>query len=181
MTTEHKSQCVPSYHFLTTEQIQSIHAATLELLETEGVDVLHDEARQMLADAGCELKGKHRVLIPGKLVEAAIKTAPSSIIIYNRLGETALHLEDRRIHFGLGTDLAHTYDLETGRLRKSKLKDVETSVRIADALPDIDFIASYALANDSPPNLLYLDSFKSQLEHSTKPIFLRLRVWRISN
>jgi trimethylamine--corrinoid protein Co-methyltransferase len=171
MTSGKNSTCVPSYHFLTAKQIQSIHAATLELLETDGVDVLHDEARQMLTDAGCELQGEHRVLIPGSLVESAIRSAPSSIIIYNRLGETALHLKDRRIHFGLGTDLTHTYDLESGRLRKSQLQDVQVAARLADALPEIDFIASYALANDSPPNLLYLDSFKSQLEHSTKPIF----------
>ncbi len=171
MIDENDSRCIPAYQFLTTAQIQSIHTATLELLETEGVDVRHDEARQMLADAGCRRQGDHRVLIPGGLVEAAIRSAPSSIIIYNRLGKKALHLEDRQIHFGLGTDLAHTHDLETGRLRKSKLKDVQTAAHIADALPEIDFIASYALANDSPPNLLYLDSFKSQLEHSTKPIF----------
>ena len=30
---------------------QSFHTATLELLETVGGDVHHDEARQMLADA----------------------------------------------------------------------------------------------------------------------------------
>ena len=171
MISGQKSQCTPSYRVLTEDQIDLIHTTTIELLETQGVDVLHDEARQMLADAGCRLEGDRRVLIPGRLVEAAIKSAPSSVIVYNRLGKKAMQLEDRCIHFGLGTDLAHTYDLETGRLRKSKLKDVQTAARIADALPEIDFIASYALANDSPPNLLYLDSFKSQLEHSTKPIF----------
>jgi len=68
-----KSQCVPTYHLLTPEQIKSIHTATLELLETVGVDIHHDEARQMLADAGCRLKGDHRVRIPNWLVEAAFK------------------------------------------------------------------------------------------------------------
>ena len=171
MTAEPKSRCTPSYQLLTADQIDLIHTTTLELLETQGVDVHHDDARQMLADAGCRLEEDHRVLIPGRLVEEAIKSAPSSVIIYNRLGEKAMQLEDRCINFGLGTDLAHTYDLETGRLRKSKLRDVQIAARIADALHEIDFIASYALADDSPPNLLYLDSFKSQLENSTKPIF----------
>ena len=36
MTTGHKSRCLPSYQLLTIEQIQTIHTATLELLETEG-------------------------------------------------------------------------------------------------------------------------------------------------
>ena len=166
-----KSQCSPSYQLLTADQIDLIHTTTLELLQTQGVEVHHDEARQMLADAGCRLGEDRRVIIPGRLVEAAIKSAPSSVVIYSRPGEKAMQLEGRCVHFGLGTDLAHTYDLDTGRLRKSELRDVRTAARIADALPEIDFIASYALASDSPPNLLYLDSFRSQLENSTKPIF----------
>ena len=171
MATGYQSQCVPSYHLLTTEQIKSIHAATLELLETEGVDVLHEEARQMLADAGCRLKGDQRVRIPHELVENAIQSAPSCISIYDRLGREAMRLEGRRVHYGLGTDLIQTYDLETGELRQSRLKDVAVAARISDALEHIDFIGSYALPGDSPTNLMYVDSFKTELEHAIKPIF----------
>ena len=171
MIAGHKSQCVPNYHLLTTEQIKSFHGATLELLETEGVDVLHDEARQMLADAGCRLKGDHRVQIPNWLVEDAIQSAPSRIVIYDRLGKQAMRLEGRRVHFGLGTDLIQTYDLETGELRQSRLEDVAAAARISDALQHIDFIGSYALPGDSPTNLMYVDSFKTELENSSKPIF----------
>jgi trimethylamine--corrinoid protein Co-methyltransferase len=166
-----KSQCVPSYHLLTPEQIKSIHTATLELLETVGVDVHHDEARQLLADAGCRLTGDHRVRIPNWLVEAAIQSAPSRITIYDRLGNVAMRLEGRRVHYGLGTDLIRTYDLETGELRQSRLKDVATAAHISDYLKHIDFIGSYALPGDSPTNLTYLDSFKTELENSIKPIF----------
>jgi trimethylamine--corrinoid protein Co-methyltransferase len=166
-----KSQCVPNYNLLTPEQIESLHSATLELLDTVGVDVHHDEARQMLADAGCRLTGDHRVQIPNHLVEAAIQSAPSRIIIYDRLGNEAMRLEGRHIHFGLGTDLIQTYDLETGQLRPSRLKDVATAAHISDALPHIDFIGSYALPGDAPTNLIYVDSFKTELENSIKPIF----------
>jgi trimethylamine--corrinoid protein Co-methyltransferase len=156
---------------LTPEQIESLHRATLELLETVGVDVHHDEARRMLADAGCCLTEDHRIMIPSRLVEAAIQSAPSQIVIYDRLGGEAMRLEGRRVHFGLGTDLIQTYDLETGQLRPSLLKDVATAARISDALQHIDFIGSYALPGDSPTNLIYLDSFKTELENSIKPIF----------
>ena len=171
MIAGHKSQCVPNYHLLTTEQIKAFHGATLELLETEGVDVFHDQARQLLADAGCRLKGDHRVQIPNWLVEDAIQSAPSRIVIYDRLGKEAMRLEGRRVHFGLGTDLIQTYDLETGELRQSRLEDVAAAARISDALQHIDFIGSYALPGDSPINLMYVDSFKTELENSIKPIF----------
>lgn len=171
MTTQSTQVCTPCYRLLSAGQIDRIHAATLELLDTVGVNIRHQGARDMMAAAGCTVRNDGTVFIPAQLVADAIQSAPSSVIIYNRLGEKALQLEDRRIHFGLGTDLAKIYDLETGRLRESTLKDVQTVVRIADALPEIDFIASYAIPNDSPPHLMCIDAFKSQLEHSTKPIF----------
>ncbi|CAB1056817.1 hypothetical protein D1BOALGB6SA_1556 [Olavius sp. associated proteobacterium Delta 1] len=171
MSTPRTPVCTPGYRILSTGQIDRIHAATLELLETVGVNIRHRGARDMMAEAGCTVRNDGTVFIPGQLVADAIQSAPSSVSIYNRLGEKALQLEDRRIHFGLGTDLAKIYDLETGRIRESTLKDVQTAVRIADALPEIDFIASYVIPNDSPPNLMYIDAFKSQLEHSTKAIF----------
>ncbi|MDH3883456.1 MAG: trimethylamine methyltransferase family protein [Desulfobacterales bacterium] len=166
-----KSRCVPTYHLLSAEQIKKIHHATLELLESVGVRVMLPEAVHMLADAGCRVKADNLVKIPNGLVEEAISSAPSRIILYNRLGQEAMRLEDRRVHFGMGTDLIQTYDLDTGELRDSRLTDVANAARIADALEDIDFIGSYALPHDSPTNLMYLDSFKAELENSVKPIF----------
>ncbi len=171
MNSGFRSQCVPAYHLLTPEQIRAIHTATLELLETVGVDVHHAEARRMLADAGCRLAGGQRVRIPNWLVEDAIRSAPSRISIYDRLGNEAMRLEGRRVHFGLGTDLIQTWDIDSGELRPSTLKDVAAAARISDALAHIDFIGSYALPGDSPTNLMYIDSFKAELENSTKPIF----------
>ena len=171
MHTGFKFQCVPTYRLLTPDQIKAIHTATLELLETIGVKVHHDEARQMLAGAGCRVKDDNLVLFPNWLVEDAIQSAPSRITIYDRLGREAMRLEGRRVHYGMGTDLIRTFDLNTGELRQSKLQDVATAAHIADALEHIDFIGSYALPNDSPTNLMYLDSFKTELENSTKPIF----------
>jgi trimethylamine--corrinoid protein Co-methyltransferase len=171
MTAPYTPVCTPSYRILNPGQIDRIHAATLELLETVGVNVRLPAAREMMAAAGCTVRQDGTVFIPEQLVTDAIQSAPSSVIIYNQLGEKALQLEDRRIHFGPGTDLINFYDLETGLIRKSTLKDVHTAVRLADALPEIDFIASYAIPTDSPSNLMYLDAFKAQLEYSTKPIF----------
>lgn len=170
MTAPSTAVCSPSYKLLSPGQIDRIHAATLQLLETVGVNVRHQGARDMLAQAGCAVRPDGTVFIPGQLVADAIQSAPSAVIIYSRLGEKALQLEERRSHFGLGTDLAKIYDLASGQIRQSRMKDVQMAVRLADALPEIDFIASYVVPNDSPPNLMYLDAFKTQLESSTKPI-----------
>ena len=171
MNTGFKSQCMPTYRILTENQIKSLHCATLELLETIGVKVMHEEAIEMMADAGCRIKKDNIVQIPNYLVEACIRSAPSRITLYNRLGREAMHLEGSKTYFGMGTDLIKTWDPDTGKLRESKLKDVANAAKIADYLKEIDFTGSYALPYDSPTNLMYIDSFKAQLENSIKPIF----------
>ncbi len=162
---------MPQYRLLNGEQIRSIHEATIRLLETTGVKVLSDEAVRMLTDCGCRLKPGGIVQIPGELVLKCMASAPSSVTVYHRSGDVAMRLEGRRVHFGMGTDLTHTYDLDSGELRPSRLQDVINAARIADRLDEIDFIGSYALPFDSPPAIAYIDAFKVQLENSSKPIF----------
>ena len=171
MNTEDALNCTPTYRVLSPAQIEALHAATTTLLETVGVRVMDPDAVAMLIEAGCREDADGRVRIPAGLVQEAIDSAPSSVTVYNRLGEPAMVLEGRRTYFGAGTDLIKTWDIDTGKLRASTLQDVRNSAKIADALADIDFIASYALPSDSPANMSYIDSFKVQLENSVKPIF----------
>ncbi|MBW2122025.1 MAG: trimethylamine methyltransferase family protein [Deltaproteobacteria bacterium] len=171
MTAESGPICVPAYRVLTEDQIKEIHLATLEVLETIGVRVHNDEAVGLLRDAGCRIKEDNTVRIPNWLVEESIRTTPSSINIYNRKGEEVMRLGGRHVYFGLGTDLLNTYDLKTGKLRRSSLQDVVNSARTADYCGEIDFIASSALPQDVPTNMVYIASFRAMVENSVKPIF----------
>jgi trimethylamine--corrinoid protein Co-methyltransferase len=171
MKKDNEYRCAPTYRVLNAAQIDRIHTATLELLETVGVKIMLPEAVDLLAGAGCRVVDKTVVRIPGQLVEDCIRSAPSEITVYNRLGQEAMQLAGRNVHFGLGTDLLNVYDLDSGELRPSRLKDVAMAAAIGDALPEIDFIASYALPQDSPANLMYIDCFSQQLKNAVKPIF----------
>ena len=93
MNSGFQSAVVPSYRLLTAEQIQEIHLASLDLLESVGVRVLCEEGLQVLRDAGCQISGENIARIPGWLVEECIRSAPSRITIYNRKGEEAMRLE----------------------------------------------------------------------------------------
>jgi trimethylamine--corrinoid protein Co-methyltransferase len=170
MNTGFRSQCVPTYRVLTEDQIKEIHLATLEVLETIGVRILNDDGVRLLRDAGCRVKEDNIVQIPNWLVEACILSAPSRITVYDRKGEEAMRLEGSNVYFGLGTDLLNTYDLETGKLRRSRLGDVANAARTADYCEEIDFIASSALPQDVPTNMAYIASFKAMVENSIKPI-----------
>jgi trimethylamine--corrinoid protein Co-methyltransferase len=171
MNSGFRTQCVPRYRLLTEDQIKEIHRASLEVLETIGVRLLHDEAVQLLRDAGCRVTAENIVRIPNWLVEDCIASAPSRITIYNRDGAEAMRLEGRNIHFGLGTDLIKAYDLVTDEIRPSRLQDVINAARVADYCQEIDFIASFGLPSDVRTNSMYVECAKAMMENSTKPIF----------
>jgi trimethylamine--corrinoid protein Co-methyltransferase len=171
MNSGFKSQVVPSYRLLTEDQIREIHLASLDILETVGVRVNHYEAVGMLAAAGCRVQAGNVVRIPRWLVDACIRSAPSRITVYNRLGEEAMRLEGRKIHYGLGTDLIKTRDVSTGELRTSTLQDVKNAARVVDYCSDIDFVASFALPNEAKINTMYIECFRAELENTVKPIF----------
>ncbi len=171
MNSGFRTQCVPSYRLLTGEQIQEIHRASLEILETVGVRLLHAGAVELLRDAGCRVVGDNVVQIPSWLVEECLRSAPSRITVYSQEGQEAMRLEGRNIHFGLGTDLISTQDLETGETRPTRLQDVVNAARVADYLQEIDFIASFGLPGDVPTNSMYVECARAMMENSNKPIF----------
>lgn len=165
------TECKPQYRLLTEDQIKEIHRASLEVLESVGVRLLDQEAVDLLRDAGCRVKGQNIVEIPNWLVEDCIRSAPSRITIYRQNGDEAMRLEGRNIHFGLGTDLISTQDMETGEIRPSRLQDVVNAARVADYCEEIDFIASFGLPSDVPRNSMYVECARAQMENSVKPMF----------
>lgn len=171
MDDKFKTSCKPKYRLLNEDQIQKIHLASLELLETSGVRISNDEGIKLFEGAGCSVKDNDIILIPSSLVEECIESAPSSIIMYNRKGEMAMRLEGSNNYFGLGTDLIRTHDIETDEIRPSLLKDVANAAKVADYCKDVDFIASFALPSDVPTNLMYINCVKTMMENSIKPIF----------
>ncbi len=163
--------CKPRYRLLDDAQLRQLHHATLEILDKVGVSVKHPKALEILRAAGCRVTDETTVQIPEYLVADAISSAPSAITIYDRNGGRAMELGGRNVYFGMGTDLLNTYDLETGKLRKSCLQDVIDAARVGDSLEDIDFIASNAFPNEIATNLAYLAEFRALVENSVKPIY----------
>ncbi|MGD9300231.1 MAG: trimethylamine methyltransferase family protein, partial [Desulfobacterales bacterium] len=142
--------CQPKFRILDDAQIGRIHATVLRILDEVGVRVNHTEARDLLAGHGARVMDDNLVQMPSFLIEDAIASAPSNLVIYNRNKIPVMELGGRRIYFGTGTDLPKTVDLETREIRDTRADDIITSTIISDALPNIDFIGSYGLPRDVP-------------------------------
>jgi trimethylamine--corrinoid protein Co-methyltransferase len=164
-------ECAPKFRLLDESQILRIHHAALTILNEVGVKVNFKRALEILRDHGARVREKNTVKIPPFLVEEAIQSAPSSVTIHNRRKQPVMELGGRRIYFGTGTDLPKTVDLVSREIRDTKADDIVTSTLISDAMPNIDFIASYGLPRDIPPGLHYIRCFQLLVENSVKPIF----------
>ena len=57
-------------------QAWAIHHAALEILENTGFVMNHPQVQQMLLDAGCRIDSDGRTLMPARLAEDAIQSAP---------------------------------------------------------------------------------------------------------
>lgn len=166
----YSEQTTPSYTYLSDDQLYEIHAASLEVLERVGVRVDHEEARALLEAAGAYLKPGNIVKIPAFLVKKALQTAPPRVVLSGRDGQRRMFCEKNRTYFGPGSDLPWTIDLYSGVRRRSVKQDVVNAARVVDALPNFDFMMSYAIATDVHDQLSYLHQFHAMVENTNKPI-----------
>jgi trimethylamine--corrinoid protein Co-methyltransferase len=151
-------------------QLAEIHHASLEILRRTGVRVQDSEARDLLGDAGCLISDGDLVKFPAAVIEEAVLHAPSRIVLCSTSGEPRVHLEGQRTFFGTGSDLLHTLDLETGERRLSRISDVRDTARLADSLPNLDFVMSMALPSDLAPATSDRHSFLAMITNTTKPV-----------
>jgi trimethylamine--corrinoid protein Co-methyltransferase len=132
--------------------------------------VYEAEALDLLREAGCVVSDETLVRFPAAVVENALLYAPSRVVLCDRNGGPRLYLEGQRTYFGTGSDLPNTRDLETGERRLSLLSDVRNTARLADSLPNLDFVMSMALPSDVPPVTSDRRSFLAMVENTLKPI-----------
>jgi trimethylamine---corrinoid protein Co-methyltransferase len=163
----------PRLTFLGDADKQKLYRSALKIIQEIGMLVIHDGAIKLLKDAGCSVektKDGSLVKIPGALVESAKKSVPKNIAVYDREGNHAMDLGGRRAYFGTGSDLLWSVESKRMERHHTTLEDIKTAAKVCDALPNIDFIMSFAHPHDIPPSRSYLESFKAMAENCTKPI-----------
>ena len=159
----------PRVALLEEDQKEEIHRSSLRLLQQNGIIVHEPQALELLAEAGCTVEDE-RAFIPERVVRQALDTVPQSIEIYDREANPALCLEERKAHFGTGSDTPNVIDFATGKRRPAVLEDVKRAARLADGLDNVDFIMSLGLAGDCPVQRSDRYHFAAMVENSAKPI-----------
>jgi trimethylamine--corrinoid protein Co-methyltransferase len=160
----------PQFAVLSDSQLQDLHLAALEILRRTGIRFHHREALEMLKAAGAFIHDGNLVKFPAALVEEAIASTPSRVIMCDRDGEAAVWLEGTKVWFGTGSDCLNLLDPETGEHRKFTQTDIVNGYHLCDALPNIHFVMSIGVPADVNPDLAYDVQMALMLEHTTKPL-----------
>lgn len=153
---------------LTEDQIWEIRQAAFEVIEKSGFKCLHSEARTMLAGAGAVVEDE-RVKIPRFVVEGCLATAPKGWTIYDRNGRRAMEVEGRKSHYSTSTASPNTKDALTGEYHETRVADIAIGARVADALPNIDFVMPMGSAQDVNGSVADLHEFEAVVANTVKP------------
>ena len=103
------------FQVLSQEEVERIHAASMDVLATVGIKVDYKTARDLFRQAGAEVDDERaRVRLSERLVRWAVDQAPGRFTLYGAEPDFGLEIGGGRVQFaGLGTP-THVIDQETG-------------------------------------------------------------------
>ena len=143
--------------------------ATLEVLERTGVEISHPKAKELLNSAGAHINGD-RVRIPAWMVEDAIRTAPTCVILGNRDGTRKVYLEGSKSWFGPSLDCVDYLDPLTNERRRFTSDDCRVTVTLSDTLENYTWVMTIGMADDKPPDIADRIIAKQVFSYTEKPL-----------
>lgn len=156
---------------LTEDELEQIHVATLDVMQSTGLLVDHDEALDILEKGGCWVNKKTRVVrFPHHLVNQVIAQCPSHITLAGRDPEQDFMMGGRNVGFTPFATGALTQDLETDEIRDSTLEDVSNMALLCDALEHVDVFTPPVSAEDMPKSSYDLHALAVSLPNTTKHV-----------
>ncbi|RLC62455.1 MAG: trimethylamine methyltransferase, partial [Chloroflexi bacterium] len=137
--------------FLSDNEVEQIHEASLRILKETGVKVLSEKVRKLLAENGAEIDGEI-IKIPKSMVEEAVRRAPREIVLGARESKWDLKIPTEDFPYMASSGLSpFVDDFETGERRYSTASDLRDFALVCDYLDTVDFFSPAVIPNDVPP------------------------------
>ncbi|WP_170607836.1 trimethylamine methyltransferase family protein [Ruegeria arenilitoris] len=142
-----------TYKPLSSKDLERIHKAALQALETIGLADAPASGIEYLVNAGCTLGEDGRVRFPPSVVEDVLAKANRAVTLYSRDGKTDLVLKGSRVHYGTAGAAVHMVDVEGREYRDSTVQDLHDAARICEQLDNIHFVQRPMVCRDITDNL----------------------------
>ncbi|NWF63509.1 MAG: trimethylamine methyltransferase family protein [Chloroflexi bacterium] len=154
--------------FLSDEDIQAMHEATLKLLSEIGIIWTHKPSLDILLQAGCSMKD-NRVLMPPDLVMNSVARANKRPKIRGRNG-TVNELGGGNLYFHNLGGARDVFDARTGARHAATAEDCVNAIRLLDALPNCNNVTPFFTPPDVENEMMALHMFRHALSNTTKPV-----------
>jgi trimethylamine--corrinoid protein Co-methyltransferase len=153
------------------DELESIHQAGLEVLADIGMDILHDEAKALLREAGADVdKGSDRVRFDPALVESKIGLSPKRFTLHARNPARDVVIGDGHVAFCSVASTPNAFDREGGR-RPGNYHDFQNFIRLGQSLDSVHVWGGYPVEpTDIHASVRHLDTLFDMLTLSDKPI-----------
>ncbi len=153
----------------TDDELNDIHLATLEVLEKTGLSIDTDEALDLFDGYGAQVDRTRKIVrIPPYMVEDAIRSAPSKILLAGRDPKHDKLLEAGRVHFTNFSEGIEVVDPYTGKRRTPVKADLANAAKVIDYLDSIDVCEKAVGSSDVPKGVLPLHNAEAMLTNTTK-------------
>ncbi|MFU8796048.1 MAG: trimethylamine methyltransferase family protein [Dehalococcoidia bacterium] len=172
------SRRIPYLELLEHTLVERIIDEAFDVLERTGVLIESPEAGALLEDAGMRVMRRDErgsvVSITRSLVEQSLRSAPSSVMLYDRSDrcEPAVVLEqgNDKVHFNPGSSAPYVFDYRLRKIRKPKTKDLVDFAVLADALQYMDAQSTAMIPADVPAAVADRYRLFVVLRDSSKPV-----------
>ena len=128
---------------LSADEIESIHLASLRILERTGMEIMCGETRSILRDAGADVdESTERVRFPGELVERSIALAPSEFTLHSWDPAHTLQVGGRWMIFGTVASAPHYID-RAGVRKTGDREGFRDLLKLAQMLETVHYVGGY--------------------------------------
>lgn len=160
------------FEVLSGEEIEQIHAASMEILAEVGVKVNYQKARDIFREAGAEVnEGTQAVKLPEKLVRWSIDQAPKQFSLFGIDADFRLDIGSDQagpLFAGLGTP-TRIIDLETGSVRPVTKQDMIDHIILINACQNIHNSQMDIWPDDIPMTTIHTEAIYAWAHNSRKP------------
>lgn len=157
--------------FFNDAQIQRIHEASLEILETVGLKVRNPKAREIFAKHGCNVDNQTTIVkLPRNIVEEYRKSYVPTYTFTAQDPKFDITLPGNRPVVVTGSSAPNVIDPKTGEERRATSADIANIAYLINELPGFDVFSISTLANDAPKGQFSLSRFYPALKNCKKPV-----------
>lgn len=153
------------------EAVHAVHDGAMQVLEDIGIEFLHDEAKRILASAGCIVApDSDNVRMDRDFVMEQIRKAPATFDIAPRNPDRTIRVGGDRMLFGNVASPPNCSDLDRGR-RPGDLESYRDLIRLSQYFNCIHMIVGYPVEPvDVHASIRHLDCIYDALTLSDKAL-----------